>query len=60
MRHVLIHQGQHKALDDVEKKHDLMTQPEWEEMNVKSLSTTCLYLSNEVLHEVYQEKTTHG
>ncbi|KAL5854087.1 hypothetical protein ACOSQ4_003889 [Xanthoceras sorbifolium] len=58
MRAILIHNGLHQALLGKDKFPSTMDEAKKQEMNDKALASIQLCLSNEVLREVMQEKTT--
>ncbi|KAL5837325.1 hypothetical protein ACOSQ3_014494 [Xanthoceras sorbifolium] len=58
MRAILIHNGLHQALLGKDKLPSTMDEAKKHEMDDKTLASIQLCLSNEVLREVMQEKTT--
>ncbi|KAL5787072.1 hypothetical protein ACOSP7_004021 [Xanthoceras sorbifolium] len=58
MRAILIHNGLHQALLGKDKLPSTMDEAKKQEMDDKALASIQLCLSNEVLREVMQEKTT--
>ncbi|KAF8404876.1 hypothetical protein HHK36_009771 [Tetracentron sinense] len=55
MRDMLIQLGLHKALDDMKKKPTSMDDEKLEEIDLKALSTICLYFENNILFNVTGE-----
>jgi hypothetical protein len=60
MRDLLVQQGLQKALAGKSKKPTTMTEWEWEDLDVKALSTIHLCLADEVLFNIVGEDTTSG
>ena len=58
MKDLLIQQGVHKALLGMEKKLKKLKDEEWVEMDEKAASAIHLNLSNEVIHNILEAKTT--
>ena len=57
MKDLPIQQGVHKALLGMEKKPGMMNDVEWVEMDEKVVSTICLNLGDEVIHNILEAKT---
>ena len=57
MKAILVQSGCHEALEGASKKPWGMSDNQWEEIDLKALSTIHLCLSNEVLREVAKETT---
>ena len=55
---LFIQQGLQIALDDKRKRPLTMTDDEWEELDAKALSTICLCLTDDVLFNIVEEKST--
>jgi hypothetical protein len=60
MRDLLVQQGLQKALAGKSKKPTAMTEWEWEDLDVKALSTIRLCLVDEVLFNIVGDDTTSG
>jgi hypothetical protein len=60
MQDLLVQQGLQKALAGKTKKPTAMTEWEWEDLDVKTLSTIRLCLADEVLFNIVGEDTTSG
>ena len=60
VRDLLVQQGLHKALDEVNKKPTSMTSSDWEDLDARALSTIWLCLADEVLFNIFGESTTKG
>ena len=60
MRDLLVQQGLQKSLASKSKKPTAMTEWEWEDLNVKALSTICLCVADDVLFNIVGEDTTPG
>jgi hypothetical protein len=54
---LLVQQGLQKSLTDKSKKPTAMTEWEWEDLDVKALSTIRLCLADEVLFNIVGEDT---
>ena len=60
MRDLLVQPGLQKALAGKSKKPIAMSEWEWEDLDVKALSTILLCLVDEVLFNILGEDTTSG
>ena len=57
---LLVKEGTHKALLGIEKKPSKMEDDEWNDIDFRAKATIILCLSDEVLYNVMNEKTTAG
>jgi len=57
---LLVKECTHKALVGVEKKPSKMEDDEWMDLDVRAKAAIILCLSDEVLYNVINEKTTGG
>uniref|UniRef100_A0A2N9HW07 CCHC-type domain-containing protein n=1 Tax=Fagus sylvatica TaxID=28930 RepID=A0A2N9HW07_FAGSY len=57
---LLVQQGLVKALYGKTKKPEKMTDEEWEELDMKAVSTIRLLLADEVMYDVMEENSTAG
>lgn len=60
MKDLLIQQGVQKALLGISKKPEKMSAEDWEEMDAKAASAILLHLSDEVIHNVLDQKSAEG
>lgn len=60
MKDLLIQQGVQKALLGISKKPEKMSAEDWEEMDAKAASAIRLHLSDEVIHNVLDQKSAEG
>uniref|UniRef100_A0A2N9GD91 Uncharacterized protein n=1 Tax=Fagus sylvatica TaxID=28930 RepID=A0A2N9GD91_FAGSY len=60
VKDLLVQQGLVKALYGKTKKPEKMTDDEWEELDMKAVSTIRLLLANEVMYDVMEENSTAG
>jgi hypothetical protein len=60
VKDLLVQQGLVKALYGKIKKPEKMTGNEWEELNMKAVSTIRLLLADEVMYDVMEERSTEG
>jgi hypothetical protein len=60
VKDLLVHQGLVKALYGKTKKPEKMTDDEWEELDMKAVSTIRLLLADEVMYDVMEENSTAG
>ena len=58
VKDLLVHQGLVKALYGKTKKLEKMTDDEWEELDMKAVSTILLLLADEVMYDVMEENST--
>jgi hypothetical protein len=57
---LLVQQGLVKALYGKTKKPEKMTDEEWEELDMKAVSTIRLLLADEVMYDVMEETQLQG
>jgi len=57
---LLVKEGTHKALLGIEKKPSKMENDEWNDIDFRAKATIILCLSDEVIYNVMNEKTTAG
>uniref|UniRef100_A0A2N9J916 CCHC-type domain-containing protein n=1 Tax=Fagus sylvatica TaxID=28930 RepID=A0A2N9J916_FAGSY len=60
VKDLLVQQGLVKALYGKTKKPEKMTDDEWEELDMKAVSTIRLLLADEVMYDVMEENSTAG
>uniref|UniRef100_A0A2N9F5E5 CCHC-type domain-containing protein n=1 Tax=Fagus sylvatica TaxID=28930 RepID=A0A2N9F5E5_FAGSY len=60
VKDLLVQQGLVKALYGKTKKPEKMTDDEWEELDMKAVSTIRLLLADEVMYDVMEENSTVG
>uniref|UniRef100_A0A2N9EPJ3 CCHC-type domain-containing protein n=1 Tax=Fagus sylvatica TaxID=28930 RepID=A0A2N9EPJ3_FAGSY len=60
VKDLLVQQGLVKALYGKTKKPEKMTDDEWEELDMKTVSTIRLLLADEVMYDVMEENSTAG
>uniref|UniRef100_A0A2N9J203 Integrase catalytic domain-containing protein n=1 Tax=Fagus sylvatica TaxID=28930 RepID=A0A2N9J203_FAGSY len=60
VKDLLVQQGLVKALYEKTKKPEKMTDKEWEELDMKAVSTIRLLLADEVMYDVMEENSTTG
>uniref|UniRef100_A0A2N9HC61 Integrase catalytic domain-containing protein n=1 Tax=Fagus sylvatica TaxID=28930 RepID=A0A2N9HC61_FAGSY len=60
VKDLLVQQGLVKALYGKTKKPEKMTDEEWEELDMKAVSTIRLLLADEVMYDVMEENSTAG
>jgi hypothetical protein len=60
VKDLLVQQGLVKALYRKTKKPEKMTDEEWEELDMKAVSTIRLLLADEVMYDVMEENSTAG
>jgi hypothetical protein len=60
VKDLLVQQGLVKALYGKTKKPEKMTGDEWEELNMKAVSTIRLLLADKVMYDVMKERSTAG
>jgi hypothetical protein len=60
VKDLLVQQGLVKALYGKTKKPEKMTDDEWEELDMKAVSTIRLLLADEVMYDVVEENSTAG
>jgi hypothetical protein len=60
VKDLLVQQGLVKALYGKTKKPEKMTDDEWEELDMKAVSTIRLLLADEVMYDVMEENLTAG
>ena len=58
MKDLLVQQGSVKALYEKAKKPETMTDDEWEELNMKAVSTIRLCLANKLMYDVMDDVST--
>ena len=58
VKNLLVQQDLVKTLYRKTKKPEKMTDDEWEELDMKAVSTIQLVLANEVMYDVMEEKST--
>ena len=57
---LLVKEGTHKALLGIEKRPSKMKDDEWNDINFRAKATIILCLSDKILYNVMNEKTTVG
>uniref|UniRef100_A0A2N9GEX0 Integrase catalytic domain-containing protein n=1 Tax=Fagus sylvatica TaxID=28930 RepID=A0A2N9GEX0_FAGSY len=60
VKDLLVQQGLVKALYGKTKRPEKMTDDEWEELDMKAVSTIWLLLADEVMYDVMEENSTTG
>jgi hypothetical protein len=60
MHDLLMQQGMVKALSGKEKQPTTITDDDWDEMDVRKVSSICLCLANDVFFNIITEKTSVG
>uniref|UniRef100_A0A2N9GFK1 CCHC-type domain-containing protein n=1 Tax=Fagus sylvatica TaxID=28930 RepID=A0A2N9GFK1_FAGSY len=60
VKDLLVQQGLVKALYGKTKKPEKMTDDEWEELDMKAVSTIRLLLADEVMYDIMEENSTIG
>ena len=58
VKDLLVQQGLVKALYGKAKKPEMMTNVEWEELDMKAVSTIWLCLADELIHDVMDDVST--
>ena len=58
VKDLLVQQGLVKALYGKARKPETMTDDEWEELDMKVVSTICLCLADELMYDVMDDVTT--